>query len=809
VNPARALITIFCLLVLAAPAPGATTTWTATSGLTTQWTREFEPHNGALYAGTEGDGVFTSSNAGLTWSPLSGGLTSVSGAMNIRSLDSIGGTLFTGTTAGLFKLSGSSWVPVGQAPDTAVGKRLDKAVQTVLQTGGTMLAGVASGGVYRSTDGGATWTKPAYGNGMGSAETVWGLTAHPTTANLVLAATGSGMYRSTDGGATWTPKSDGIPWGATTLRVVVHQSAPNVYYASTLEGVFRSITAGESWSPINTGLGANDTVRGVFLQSVNRMYAATENGVYGAHQLNLEDPFQVRWRHVTNIGLDNTIFWALGDGFFGAVPNTLLGGTQDGAAHITLAPPDNTSLPTITVEDNVWQTGKRMTAHNGTWNGTPDLAYTYQWYFCPSGANCAPIDDATDDQFVIRPGDVSDKLRVRVTAQNAYPGAPVTADSAMTPFITANPSQLPSSGSPTITQPTFPEPGDLLTSSAGSWSNGGSVDFYHWMRCEFDNPDVCVPARAPSVLSSYLLTESDVGFRIRVYLTGSNAAGSGVSTLSGSTNLIFPPTPDNVELPVVVGEPYVGESLAGNAGTWASPTTLFSRRWMRCEADGGSCTYIQMQNSTDPEIGPTYTVRAGDLGYTIRVEVKGDPNGPNTHPAPVTVDSTPSGVIVERPPEPVDPGPGGGGGGTTDPPPGGGTTPPVGGGTVTPPDVVAPVVGVLKSTASSFRRGKPITFGVSLSEAGTVTVVFERKTTGRKVGKKCVKQTRKNRRKKKCTLWVKAGAPATKALAAGAAKLSFPTSRKLKPGSYRAVITVRDAAGNVSVQKIATYKIKR
>ena len=188
----RLLLFLICLLVPAGTAHAGLGTWTPSTGLDTQHARVFGTHNGAIYAGTEADGIFSSANGAISFSPISGGLTAP-GATSIRSLDTIGGTLFAGTSAGLFKLAGTSWQPVGQAPDTGVGKRLDRAPQTLLSVGGTILAGVASGGVYRSVDGGATWTKPAPGNGMSSSETVWGLTAHPVTANLVLAATSSGM----------------------------------------------------------------------------------------------------------------------------------------------------------------------------------------------------------------------------------------------------------------------------------------------------------------------------------------------------------------------------------------------------------------------------------------------------------------------------------------------------------------------------------------------------------------------------------------------------------------------------------------
>ena len=104
---------------------------------------------------------------------------------------------------------------------------------------------------------------------------------------------------------------------------------------------------------------------------------------------------------------------------------------------------------------------------------------------------------------------------------------------------------------------------------------------------------------------------------------------------------------------------------------------------MRCDADGGACTYIQQVASTDPETGSTYVVRAGDLGYTLRLRVTADvnndltPDGIDNHlPHAVEVDTPPSAVVTARPVP---------GGPPPPPPPGGG------GG----PDTIAPVLGAL------------------------------------------------------------------------------------------------------------------
>ncbi len=110
-------------------------------------------------------------------------------------------------------------------------------------------------------------------------------------------------------------------------------------------------------------------------------------------------------------------------------------------------------------------------------------------------------------------------------------------------------------------------------------------------------------------------------------------------------------------------------------------------------------------------------------------------------------------------------------------------------------------------------------FGVSngkvsyqLSEAATVSLQLEKKAPGRKAGKKCVKQTAANKKKKKCPLFKKLGAAFAGTGTAGANSVTLPNGKKLKPGSYRLTMTATDVAGNVSTSttnfKVAGKKKK-
>ena len=172
-----------------------------------------------------------------------------------------------------------------------------------------------------------------------------------------------------------------------------------------------------------------------------------------------------------------------------------------------------------------------------------------------------------------------------------------------------------------------------------------------------------------------------------------------------------------------------------------------------------------------------------------------------------------------------DPGGGDPGGGDPggEPPPGGapgGTGTPDGGAAT---DLTVPVVDGL-TMAGDFRaagsggpiaaaRVRPVgtTVRYRLSEPATATFTVERPTAGRLVGGVCRKPTRKTRKRRKCTRWVRVGKPFTHQGRAGANSFKFTgrPGRKLAPGSYRLTVVAADAAGNKSAPKSRPFTIAR
>ncbi len=121
-----------------------------------------------------------------------------------------------------------------------------------------VLAGTKSNGVYRSLDGGATWSQT-----MNNALSVNDIVFHPAAPLTVYAATQSGLYVSYDGGASWISTSLTTP----TSTIAIPPGAPLIMFAGDSRptsqgsnGVYKSTDGGLSWAPASSGLKGSKTI---------------------------------------------------------------------------------------------------------------------------------------------------------------------------------------------------------------------------------------------------------------------------------------------------------------------------------------------------------------------------------------------------------------------------------------------------------------------------------------------------------------------------------------------------------------------
>ncbi|MBW8011338.1 MAG: hypothetical protein FVQ83_08865 [Chloroflexi bacterium] len=111
----------------------------------------------------------------------------------------------------------------------------------------TLYAVSYENGVYKSTDGGTSWT--AINEGLGTSGNYYyqSLVIDPTDPQVLYAGVESGLYKTTDGGATWNKLS----WDMQNIGLVeIDPQDPQILYASVLYhlgGLYRSLDGGTTW----------------------------------------------------------------------------------------------------------------------------------------------------------------------------------------------------------------------------------------------------------------------------------------------------------------------------------------------------------------------------------------------------------------------------------------------------------------------------------------------------------------------------------------------------------------------------------
>lgn len=204
-----------------------------------------------------GNGVWRSLDGGVSWNPARQGLPKGFAGLIDALAVSPSGTLYAATNSGVFKSldAGNSWQPARQglpAGDLVLALALAPANPQILWA-----TTLISGGVFRTTDGGASWSATA----NPAATIVTSLAVDPGDPAKATAGTfDHGIYRTTDAGAHWTPAG---PRAAAEVPAVA-ATATSVYASIVPDyldpgGVLASSDGGATWQPRNTGLHALTT----------------------------------------------------------------------------------------------------------------------------------------------------------------------------------------------------------------------------------------------------------------------------------------------------------------------------------------------------------------------------------------------------------------------------------------------------------------------------------------------------------------------------------------------------------------------
>ena len=238
-----------------------------------------ERNPSTIYVGAASGGVWKTVNAGTTWTPLFDreGVASIgdvalsasnpdlvwvgTGEPNNRQSSSFGDGVYKSNDGG------RSWSHMGLRETQHIGRVIIDPVdsETVYVAAlGKLWGPSAERGVYKTTDGGRSWTNVKFiDQDTGFVDMVM----DPSNRNVLYAAAyqrrrapwgfsgggpGAGIYKTGDGGRTWTKLTRGLPEGIIgRIGLAIWRKDPRVLYATVEHreggGTFRSDDGGDTW----------------------------------------------------------------------------------------------------------------------------------------------------------------------------------------------------------------------------------------------------------------------------------------------------------------------------------------------------------------------------------------------------------------------------------------------------------------------------------------------------------------------------------------------------------------------------------
>jgi len=243
-----------------------------------------------FYLGSSGGGLWKTVDAGTTWHNISDGFLDVGAVGAIAVAPSNPNVIYVGTGEasirgqttspgdGVYKSTdaGKTWAHLGLADTLHIAAiAVDPGNPDIVYVAAQGNPWIPSPdrGVYRSRDGGRTWSRVLFVNPTTGAH---GLSIDPKNTQILYAALwdhqrlpwnirsggpGSGLWKSTDGGSHWQRLRQGLPDLMGNTGVSVSPVDPDRVYAmieAVDGGVFRSDDAGQTWQRCNGDAGMRD-----------------------------------------------------------------------------------------------------------------------------------------------------------------------------------------------------------------------------------------------------------------------------------------------------------------------------------------------------------------------------------------------------------------------------------------------------------------------------------------------------------------------------------------------------------------------
>jgi photosystem II stability/assembly factor-like uncharacterized protein len=310
-------VTVLFSRLAGAEIPSAGTTWQFTQVLSAEVLNVVQDSldPSTIYAGSRDQGIFKSTDKGMTWQPKNEGITYpwwMRLAMDANNTE----VLYASSQNGLFRtLDGAeSWTQVDfgypeasfvvtdprdsdvvyVAPPALYGllksddaghtwRRADEGLGAIPPTclaidssqPDKLYAGTWRAVIYKSTDGATRW----FELGLRGVIT-YQLTAAPPDSSRILAATDLGTYQSEDAGMSWSVITPPQPETTLFTSVAIDpDDAGHVLAGTNAQGLWETFDGGQNWNVLDIA-GTYPWINAIYFAAPGRLYIGTYSGLF-------------------------------------------------------------------------------------------------------------------------------------------------------------------------------------------------------------------------------------------------------------------------------------------------------------------------------------------------------------------------------------------------------------------------------------------------------------------------------------------------------------------------------------------------